>query len=139
MLSTKLGLSRTLESLRLILKRQFSNILRPQILNFSMLSKPWHSSSLTRTGSPWTDTMKLLKTPQTISQVRFKTRGNTYQPSTLKRKRTFGFLARLRTRNGKKILNRRKAKGRWYLTHQHIMLVSKNNKVAIIPSKSCKY
>lgn len=50
-------------------------------------------------------------------QRRFKSRGNTYQPSTLKRKRTFGFLARLRSRNGRKILSRRKAKGRWYLTH----------------------
>lgn len=50
-------------------------------------------------------------------QKRFKSRGNTYQPSTLKRKRTFGFLARLRSRNGRKILSRRKAKGRWYLTH----------------------
>lgn len=52
-----------------------------------------------------------------LIQMRFKSRGNTYQPSTLKRKRTFGFLARLRTRNGRKILSRRTAKGRWYLTH----------------------
>ncbi|ODV81571.1 uncharacterized protein CANTADRAFT_35233, partial [Suhomyces tanzawaensis NRRL Y-17324] len=52
-----------------------------------------------------------------LIQRRFKSRGNTYQPSTLKRKRTFGFLARLRSKNGRKILSRRKAKGRWYLTH----------------------
>lgn len=52
-----------------------------------------------------------------LLQRRFKTRGNTYQPSTLKRKRTFGFLARLRDKNGRKILTRRKAKGRWFLTH----------------------
>ncbi|CCE85719.1 Piso0_005341 [Millerozyma farinosa CBS 7064] len=50
-------------------------------------------------------------------QRRFKSLGNSYQPSTIKRKRTFGFLARLRTRNGRKILARRRAKGRWYLTH----------------------
>ena len=52
-----------------------------------------------------------------LFQKRFKTRGNTYQPNTLKRKRTFGFLARLRTKGGRNILKRRKAKGRWYLTH----------------------
>lgn len=50
-------------------------------------------------------------------QRRFKSRGNTYQPSTLKRKRKFGFLARLKSRLGRKILVRRKEKGRWYLTH----------------------
>lgn len=52
-----------------------------------------------------------------LIQKRFKSRGNTYQPSTIKRKRTFGFLARLRTKGGQKVLQRRKAKGRWYLTH----------------------
>ncbi|EDO18212.1 hypothetical protein Kpol_543p42 [Vanderwaltozyma polyspora DSM 70294] len=50
-------------------------------------------------------------------QRRWKSRGNTYQPSTLKRKRKFGFLARARSRSGSKILERRKAKGRWYLSH----------------------
>ncbi|CDO56783.1 hypothetical protein DV495_004178 [Geotrichum candidum] len=50
-------------------------------------------------------------------QKRWKSRGNTYQPSTLKRKRVNGFLARSKSRGGKKILARRKAKGRWYLTH----------------------
>lgn len=36
----------------------------------------------------------------------------TFQPSVLKRKRQHGFLARVRTRFGRKILNRRHNKGR---------------------------
>lgn len=39
----------------------------------------------------------------------------TYQPSTLKRKRKHGFLYRAKTRLGKKILQRRRDKGRWRL------------------------
>lgn len=52
-----------------------------------------------------------------MAQRRWKSRGNTYQPSTLKRKRRVGFLARARSKQGSKILKRRNQKGRWYLTH----------------------
>lgn len=40
----------------------------------------------------------------------------TYQPKTKKRARTHGFLSRMETTAGKKVLKRRRAKGRAKLT-----------------------
>ncbi|KAN0091060.1 hypothetical protein V8E55_004626 [Tylopilus felleus] len=52
-----------------------------------------------------------------MTSVRFASRGTEYQPSQRVRKRKFGFLARKKTPGGRKVHQRRRTKGRMFLSH----------------------
>jgi len=48
-------------------------------------------------------------------KAKIKKMSITYRPKKRKRKRTHGFLKRSRTKGGRKVLRRRRKKGRWRL------------------------
>ncbi|KAJ7124865.1 ribosomal protein L34-domain-containing protein [Mycena epipterygia] len=52
-----------------------------------------------------------------LQQLRYAKLGHEYQPSQRVRKRRHGFLSRKRSAGGRKIIARRRAKGRKYITH----------------------
>ena len=56
-------------------------------------------------------------TPLLLAARCYVTYGREYQPSNVRRKRKHGFFARLHIRSGRKILARRRRKGKKYLSH----------------------
>lgn len=102
----------------------------PRLPTASLIARP----SLSMTSLPNTTPLLLSSRPQflplstppvwasspilgSLLQIRHAQRGNEYQPSQRKRKRKHGFLARKRSLGGRKILGRRLAKGRKYISH----------------------
>ncbi|KAM6502349.1 Ribosomal protein L34 domain containing protein [Amanita muscaria] len=85
----------------------FSHSLQRPLLPIIQTIKPFHH--------PWLSPQTFPSFP--FLQVRSIQRGAEYQPSQRKRKRKHGFLARKRSLGGRKVLSRRAAKGRRYLSH----------------------
>ncbi|KAF3222214.1 hypothetical protein TWF106_005631 [Orbilia oligospora] len=103
-------------------RRTFTSLLRTPTTITTLQTRPTlHSSPTsllpqTTSSSQTTTSTSLLLPLQGLTQTRGHRR-KTYNPSHIVRKRRFGFLARLRSKTGKNILKRRKAKGRKMLTH----------------------
>ena len=97
------------------------NARRPMLSASSMpstLSAPGTASSAATSSSETLDIMGKISASPTFAGVQFRCGPrDTYNPSHFGRKRRHGFLSRLRTKKGRKLLMRRLTKGRTNLSH----------------------
>ncbi|PBP15594.1 hypothetical protein BUE80_DR013676 [Diplocarpon rosae] len=94
---------------------------RPTVLRPSVTTQPFFVSSTSPASSTSGEILDLLPKISThpsaaATQFRCGPR-RTFDPSHFVRKRRHGFLSRIRTRKGRALLKRRKAKGRTTLSH----------------------
>ena len=68
-------------------------------------------------GCSWNKNLLLQEAVTSDIQIRGTKYGMEYQPNNLQRKRKHGFLKRLSTAAGRKVLERRRLKGRRFLSH----------------------
>ncbi|GAA5957426.1 hypothetical protein JCM8115_006986 [Rhodotorula mucilaginosa] len=104
--------------------RSLLSSLRPSLSSFGSSSSSSSSSPSASSSSPILALLAATTSSPSSStlggstlQKRFAVYGSEYQPSQRVRKRKHGFLARKKSKGGRKILIRRFAKGRKYLSH----------------------
>ncbi|KAG0261691.1 hypothetical protein BG011_000787 [Mortierella polycephala] len=99
------------------LRSKLAPIARTQFTAISAASSP--AVGVTSTSSSIFSSLTGFRLPTVFgtSQARFVSYGREYQPSQRVRKRRHGFLARMKSRGGRRIIQNRLLKGRKYLSH----------------------
>ncbi|XP_034038948.1 39S ribosomal protein L34, mitochondrial [Thalassophryne amazonica] len=98
----------------------FSSISHLRLLSSWIMSRPAGGALTSRHGplsSEAEGSEVFQQLPWQNLQIRTRKRGTEYQPNNIKRKRTHGWIKRLRTRGGIEVILRRMLKGRKSLTH----------------------